>query len=65
MLVNDVSNSNIAVGKGQSVSFIENQLNPIEVGFMSPLYSISSGGLHLFEYDLNRDEDKRKRIFIP
>ena len=65
VLVNDVSNSNIAVGKGQSVSFIENQLNPIEVGFMSPLYSISSGGLHLFEYDLNRDEDKRKRIFIP
>lgn len=65
VLVNDVSNSNIAVGKGQSVSFIENQVNPIQVGFMSPLYSISSGGLHLFEYDLNRDEDKHKKIFIP
>jgi hypothetical protein len=64
VLVNDVSNSNIAVGKGQSVSFIENQLNPIQAIYMSPLYSVSSGGLHLFDYDLNMDEDKRKKIFI-
>ena len=63
VLVNNVSNSNIAVGKGQSVSFIENQLNPIQEFFMSPLYSISGGGLHLFEYDLKRDEEDA--IIIP
>lgn len=50
VIVNDVAATNSAVGKGQSVSFLEQDLNPPQVILTNPLYSVSSGGLHLIEY---------------
>jgi len=50
VLVNNVTNSNIAVGKGQSVSFLENTLSPTQVVF-SPLYDVSEGGVHLYSFE--------------
>lgn len=58
VLVNDVTTTNIAVGKGQSVSFIENTIRPTEA-YLSPLYDISSGGIHLYDYDFNRDPEEK------
>lgn len=67
VLVNDVTISNIAVGKGQSVSFIENMVTPTQA-FLSPLYDISSGGVHLyrFEFEPSMDEegDNREKLRI-
>ncbi|MDT8383231.1 MAG: filamentous hemagglutinin N-terminal domain-containing protein [Gammaproteobacteria bacterium] len=60
VLVNDVTTTNIAVGKGQSVSFIENTIRPTQA-FLSPLYDISSGGLHLYDYEYNREPDEKAK----
>jgi hypothetical protein len=50
VIVNDVAATNSAVGKGQSVSFLEQDLNPPQVVLTNPLYSISGGGLHMLDY---------------
>jgi hypothetical protein len=50
VIVNDVAATNSAVGKGQSVSFLEQDLNPPQVILTNPLYSISGGGLHMLDY---------------
>lgn len=55
VLVNDVTTSNIAVGKGQSVSFLEDTVSPTEI-FLSPLYDISSGGVHLYRFEFEEDD---------
>lgn len=61
--VNDVTTSNIAVGKGQSVSFLENAVSPTQAVF-SPLYDISGGGVHLdqFERESDLDSESKQRI---
>jgi len=53
VLVNDVTLSNLAVGKGQNVSRLEHSQSPPQEYFLSPLYSISNGGIHLFRYDID------------
>ena len=62
VLVNNVTNSNIAVGKGQSVSFLENTLSPTQA-FLSPLYDVSGGGIHSYQFELEPglDQDSNRR----
>jgi len=53
VIVNNVAATNAAVGQGQSVSFLEQNLMPAQVVLENPLYSVSSGGLHLLEFPRN------------
>ncbi len=51
VIVNNVAATNNAVGKGQSVSFLEQSTTPpLQSTQLSPLFTVSSGGLHLPEY---------------
>jgi len=47
VIVNDVAATNAAVGKGQSVSFLEKNVTVIQTALQNPLYSVSGGGLNL------------------
>ena len=47
VIVNDVAATNAAVGKGQSVSFLEQRAAPVQVTSQNPLFSVSGGGLNL------------------
>ena len=47
VIVNDVAATNSAVGKGQSVSFLKQNITPVQVALQNPLYSVSGGGLNL------------------
>ncbi len=50
VIVNDVAATNSAVGKGQSVSFLEQSVVTSQSPSNNPLFSISSGGLHMPDY---------------
>ena len=47
VIVNDVAATNSAVGKGQSVSFLEESITFIQAVSKNPLFSVSGGGLNL------------------
>jgi len=47
VIVNDVAATNSAVGKGQSVSFLEQNATPVQAASQNPLFSVSGGGLNL------------------
>lgn len=53
VIVNDVAATNSAVGKGQSVSFLEENLMPLQSSVQDMLYSVSGGGVHMIEYSRN------------
>lgn len=62
VLVNDVSATNIAVGKGQSVSFLEHDVTPAQASVFVPLYSIAGGGIHMpLTTDTDTDDERRKK----
>lgn len=58
-LVNNVTVSNIAIGQGQSVSFLESRLMPTAV-YLSPLYDISDGGIQLYRFDSENEQDSKE-----
>lgn len=47
VIVNDVAATNSAVGKGQSVSFIEQSATPVQADQQHSLFSISDGGVYV------------------
>ena len=47
VIVNDVAATNSAVGKGQSVSFLEQDVTMAQITSQNPLFSLSGGGLNL------------------
>lgn len=50
VIVNNVAATNSAVGKGQSVSFLEQSIATVQTDQQKPLFSISGGGLQLVTY---------------
>ena len=68
VIVNDVAATNSAVGKGQSVSFLKQNITPVQVALQNPLYSVSGGGLNLaiplaeFTQPLQSEEDSEDAV---